>query len=277
MSGFLIISRDFWDDPDFAEAEMSPREAFLWLLKEASWKPRTRRVNNRNIELDRAQVASSVRFMAEAWGWSKSRVHRYLQKLEERETVVIENRDTSRGKSGTGCLVITVCNYDKYQALPKDSGTAAGHQAGQQRDSSGTNENKGEIKGEEEGAISRPAPQPQPVDDAVEDWNALAEELGLTRCMKLTAARRSAISARLKDAGGLEGWRHALRRIRGSPFCRGNNDRGWKADIDWLATERGFTRLIEGKYDDDGRTGQQRGGSIALLERRRAQRAANGG
>jgi hypothetical protein len=35
-----------------------------------------------------------------------------------------------------------------------------------------------------------------------------------------------------------------------TPFCRGQNDRGWKANFDWLIeNDSNAQKIIEGKYD----------------------------
>lgn len=88
------------------------------------------------------------------------------------------------------------------------------------------------------------------VRQAVEAWNDLAEERGLAKCQKLTDARRSQIRRRLQDSGGIEGWRSALDLVRDSPFLLGQNDRKWKADIDFLLKESKFTKLMEGGYTE---------------------------
>lgn len=84
---------------------------------------------------------------------------------------------------------------------------------------------------------------------AFEAWNDLASELGLPKAQILTAERRRKIKSRLNECGGLDGWRDALAKIRGSPLCRGENDRGWRADLDFLLQRKSFTRLMEGSYD----------------------------
>jgi hypothetical protein len=94
------------------------------------------------------------------------------------------------------------------------------------------------------------------VDEAVELYNATASELGLPACQKITKARRSSLANRLKDCGGLDGWREALSRMRESPFLLGHNDRGWKADIDFLCRESRFTKLMEGGYSDSKQGGK---------------------
>ncbi len=84
---------------------------------------------------------------------------------------------------------------------------------------------------------------------AFEAYNDLAGELGLSKAQLLTDERRSKIRQRLNDCGGLTGWIDALGKIRGSPFLCGDNDRGWKASLDFLLKRTNFTRLLEGSYD----------------------------
>ena len=133
MSGTVNISRRIWRNTAFKAEPFSEREAFMWMIMEASYKPREKRVGNIHINLSRGQLATSVRFMCEAWGWSKSRVDRYLKRLE--------NRDMIGTESGTGINVITVCKYDDYQNPIRAEGTpitenrdSSGTAAGQQRD-----------------------------------------------------------------------------------------------------------------------------------------------
>lgn len=86
--------------------------------------------------------------------------------------------------------------------------------------------------------------------EAVKRWNAMAFQYDLPAVAKLTEARRRALKARLRDAGGIDGITAAIERVAASSFCRGTNDRTWRADFDWFVSERGFTRLMEGKFDD---------------------------
>ena len=87
---------------------------------------------------------------------------------------------------------------------------------------------------------------------AVSEFNALADELRLVRVQRLTARRRNLLNARLAECGGLDGWREIIARIRGSPGLLGENGRAWKIGFDWLIDETHFARLAEGQYDDDG-------------------------
>jgi len=84
---------------------------------------------------------------------------------------------------------------------------------------------------------------------AFDAFNDLAAEIGLPKAQALTTGRRKKITARLDECGGLIGWQDALAKIRGSPFLRGDNDRGWRADLDFILQASSFTKLMEGSYD----------------------------
>lgn len=113
--GVFAVDRGIWDHESFAKDPFTEREAFIWLVGEASYRPRKTRVGSIVVELQRGQVAHSYRFMAERWSWSLGKVQRFLKRLET--DTIIETQ------SDTGALVVTICNYDKYQkvSLPSDT------------------------------------------------------------------------------------------------------------------------------------------------------------
>lgn len=85
------------------------------------------------------------------------------------------------------------------------------------------------------------------VQAAFDAWNDLARRLSLPVARDLTPQRRKAIKTRLAS-GGLERWREALSAVEASPHCRGENDRNWRADLDFVCQARSFQRLLEGVY-----------------------------
>ena len=137
--GTFSVSRKIWDHEEFMPSPFSEREAFLWIISEAAWKPRNKRVGKIVVSLERGQLAHSTRFLAEAWDWSHSKVRRFLDRLEKRHMI--------DRIADTGVSVICVTNYDTYQLSSQASGTVAAQQPTQHRHSSGTNKNKGEIRG----------------------------------------------------------------------------------------------------------------------------------
>lgn len=137
--GVFAVDRGIWDHPILQSKEpFSRREAWLWLLSEATWKERSVYHDGRRFPIKRGQLAHSIRFMAEAWGWPKSNVSRFLAALKSDAMIGTDG--------GTGLTIITVCNYDSYQkvSLPnRDSdGTDTGTQTGQDRDKQEDRENK---------------------------------------------------------------------------------------------------------------------------------------
>lgn len=99
---------------------------------------------------------------------------------------------------------------------------------------------------------------------AFDAYNDLAHEIAIPVAQNLTDERKTKIKARLNECGGLAGWLDALGKIRGSPFLRGDNDRQWKANLDFILQKSTFTRLMEGSYDGQSRPQPPRkNGSIA--------------
>ncbi|WCT73944.1 hypothetical protein PQ455_01545 [Sphingomonas naphthae] len=86
------------------------------------------------------------------------------------------------------------------------------------------------------------------LDGAVAAWNDMAKRTGLSAVVKLTAERKGRLRARLAEFGP-DAFTEAIAAIERSPFCRGDSDRGWRADFDFLLQPKSFTRLIEGSYD----------------------------
>lgn len=268
MSGFIVIQREAADHPLF-EGDAGRFGAWVWLISNAVWKPTRTRIKGTVIDLQRGELSFSVRFLADKWGWSKSRVDRFVADL--RDEGMISTRSKNGTLSGTdaahnagqGQSIITICNYDKYQDFePKrrdNSGTrgraCTGTTAGQQRDKEEQGNHITSI--EEPYGSSRPPAQsslpalPDEPREAFDDWQALRAELHpRTRPLTLTAPRRQKLTARLKELGGMEGWRAMLEIVRASPWLRGEKT-DWRAELDWLLEPKNLTKVMEGNYDDD--------------------------
>jgi hypothetical protein len=113
--GVFAVDRGIWDHPSFADEPLTEREAWIWLISAAAFKSHRRRVGSIAIELNPGQLAASTRFMAGKWGWSESRVRRFLTRLKDDAMI-----DTA---TDAGVTVVTICNYKKYQkvSLPSDA------------------------------------------------------------------------------------------------------------------------------------------------------------
>lgn len=107
---------------------------------------------------------------------------------------------------------------------------------------------------------------PEPVVDtrtdirkAFDAYNDLAALIPTAQAAKLLSpARRSALSARMKEAGGLDGWLAALESVKGSGFLCGikpGRDGPFSISLDFLLQPQSFTRLLEGFYHRDRSNG----------------------
>ncbi|MBO6629932.1 MAG: hypothetical protein JJ939_16075, partial [Alphaproteobacteria bacterium] len=131
MSGGLFtVDRSIWEHDLFSDEPMTEREAWLWLIGEAAWKPRKVRLGYSLIDIERGQLTHSVRFMADKWKWNKDRVARFLNMLK--------NRDMIETGTATGQTVITICNYEKFQNFDEYRETVARQEPRQQRDGNET-------------------------------------------------------------------------------------------------------------------------------------------
>ena len=70
----------------------------------------------------------------------------------------------------------------------------------------------------------------------------------LPKVMKLTKGRKEHILARIKEykPGTVE---EVLKAVGSSEFLTGSNERGWKADFDWIISPVNFLKILEGKYN----------------------------
>jgi hypothetical protein len=128
--GFVAFERGILNHPQIgAKKPYSRFEAWTWLIFEAAWKPRRVGVHDRHgalsvVNLERGQLTFSLRFMAEAWGWSVKAVRSFLNLLERQSMI-----GTKRGiAKGTAQNVITLCNYERYQNPEVRRGTQKGTQ-----------------------------------------------------------------------------------------------------------------------------------------------------
>lgn len=101
--------------------------------------------------------------------------------------------------------------------------------------------------------LAAPAADAAPPDridpmQAFQDWNALALRCGLQQSRTLTPARRKAITARIREHGGMASWARALVNVERSAFLRGSNDRGWRATLDFLCQPSSFAKVVDGIY-----------------------------
>ena len=104
---------------------------------------------------------------------------------------------------------------------------------------------------------------PTPMDalKAFEAYNATALRCGLPQASTMSKDRQRKIIARLRDYG-LDGWAQALANVEKSSFLTGKNDRGWRANLDWLVGPEKFGKVHDGSYGN-GRHAEIKAAAVA--------------
>jgi hypothetical protein len=85
-------------------------------------------------------------------------------------------------------------------------------------------------------------------DDLQALWNETARK-ELPRCKAVTGPRAKAARERILENPERAYWVEVIQRLNKSPFCLGANDRGWKANMDFLLRPNSATKALEGAYD----------------------------
>jgi len=116
---WIKVAVDIFDHPDFRSA-YDERSAWLWLIANAAWKPHSVRIGNKMLAIERGQCIASWSFLAEKWGWGLKRVRNYVDFLISRNMVIKSN---SKGRLPN---IITICNYEKFQAVKDMAGQVEG-------------------------------------------------------------------------------------------------------------------------------------------------------
>jgi len=98
----------------------------------------------------------------------------------------------------------------------------------------------------EEDPLGLTAVKPKP-GEVIDLWNEICAPKDFARC-RPTARRATGIRARLDILPTLKHWREFFDQVAASPFLSGQNDRGWKANIDWVLNETNATKILEGNY-----------------------------
>lgn len=144
--GYIKYSRKQFDGRDALWDDGTPfdsRSAWTWLIQKAAWKDGTYRVAGGKVPLKRGQFVASIRFLAQRFKWSKSKVSRFIDFLStpdaKGQVYIIPVGQIAGHLAGhvagqpVGHLgrVYTIVNYDTYQGDAENVGQHMGQLPGQ--------------------------------------------------------------------------------------------------------------------------------------------------
>ena len=129
VGGVFAVARSVWTHTLFAKEPFTKREAWLWLVSEARWKPGHYQTQHAGkVFLERGELCLTESQMAEAFGWNKSKVHRLLNRLHaedmiDRTTKRTDMRGSNRAPERTGFQVISIRHYNDFQVFGQSKRT----------------------------------------------------------------------------------------------------------------------------------------------------------
>lgn len=85
-------------------------------------------------------------------------------------------------------------------------------------------------------------------ENVIEAWNVMADQAGVPKA-KMTPERRKKLKTFVRRHAA-DDITEAIWTIPRSPFLRGENDRGWRANLDFLLQPSSFTKIREGVYSE---------------------------
>lgn len=77
--------------------------------------------------------------------------------------------------------------------------------------------------------------------------------------------RKKAITARWRTYKSLDIFKELFQIAENSSFLKGNNDRNWSADFDWMMKPTNFSKILEHKYDDRSSGEKPLTGALGIL------------
>lgn len=107
MSGWVKAYRSLTEHWLWQDKPFSKGQAWLDLLFLVNHRSKKSLIDGRLQEIERGQTVTSVRKLCDRWGWSNTKVHRFLKMLESDGMVNV--------KSDSKKTVINVVNYSVYQ------------------------------------------------------------------------------------------------------------------------------------------------------------------
>lgn len=187
-------------------------------------------IGGKLIECKRGQSVMSLETWGKRWGVTKKSVKDFFMLLQNDSMLIYENIQISTR--------ITVCNYDTYQSIIYRQETDSKRIVnGQETGATPKQECKEGIKNEKNEKI---------------DYNKIIDAYhttSFTKIKKLTDARKTHIQARIKEYDE-QCVIDVILKASKSDFLRGNNNKRWRADLDWLINPNNFVKVMEGKYDN---------------------------
>ena len=191
---------------------------------------------------------------------SKGTLKNRISELRRKGYITAINIASEKGKGSKTYYATTSLIYDLVfdtTSRKNDPITVPGHEK-MTPNTQVTNNNKSRL------FISKDINNSQkPAEQEVQSFVDLYHEIctDFPKVKKITTKRKKAILNIISNYkyGDIK---TVMYNLQNSDFCKGNNSRGWKADIDFILREDKFISTLEGKYDNHKNNGPNKFGEF---------------
>lgn len=243
---WIKLNRKIWDS--FIWSFEDPKYTLAWIdmLLMANYKDKQIRCRGTVETIRRGSFVTSILKLAERWGMNRKTVKNFLDVLQQNGmiTYTTSNRWTT----------VSISNYLLYQGFPGFESSEDGQQNGQQNGQQSGQQNGHNIRKKESKECKKEESEenaPVPYEEIKNMFCAICKSY--PRCTVMSEARRKAVKARFASGYTLDDFKTLFAKAEASSFLRGQNDRNWSANFDWLIKDANMAKVLDGNYDDKER------------------------
>lgn len=262
-AGWIKLSRKLLQSKYYLGEKFTRAMCWIDLLLLAEWR-NERSFFHRGIEVvvKRGQVAISLDDLHKRWQLSVNTVRSRLSEMKKDGRIELETNNV--------ISKITILNYEKYQGVdyaqvPDTIGKCVESEVSSHIQTplpkeEPTKELQEEIQTEHTVPNLPTTQQKTQVDCAfvLKLYHHICQSL--PKVLKLSDKRKSKIRIRFEEMGqDYQVMQEVFEKAEASNFLRGDNNRGWHADFDWIFTNgQNWVKILEGKYDNKPQTEHNR-------------------
>jgi uncharacterized protein YdaU (DUF1376 family) len=171
-------------------------------------------------------------------GWTHKRID-----AERKKSAEVKERYAERAKKGADK------RWHKDASSNAKSNASSIHEECNGHGNSHLQVSNETIESSNEDLSAEPTDDPVTEQEILQAWHDRMVPLGFPAVRKMTPQRKRCLAARRREYPRIDDWQRAFSALERSNFCRGENERGWRADFDFLCQSKSLTKLIEGAYD----------------------------
>ena len=216
---------------------LKPADMIIYMLALNNWKLSVK--NNFVNEKDEVYFYLTHKKIKELTDFGKDQVIGAIERLEKSNVIIAEKQN------GKATKYFLESDFEKIKFKNKKEDQSEKEEYNQSdfkylnKKEINKNEFKEKYKKENSSEIN----------SVIKSWNKKAEDLNLKKIKLMNDVRKWKLKKIIKDFGE-ENIRKAIDKIEFSNFLRGENNRGWKIDFDFLIRSDKLTQILEDKYTD---------------------------